>query len=214
MSAGRWSPRRKKTAKERREQKERAIARHLGFLLKCSAALGNHRGAEPTKSIIELCNRLSQLTEGHRKSSRSADRNVMPPAAASSSAASCPAPPSTHVIEPLLFSCVPDPEMNAWESLEEKMPTQPAKESWEALPSTFLMKRLHEVLIMTVPNGTSLAKVPKVYADALGTDAEIPGDNLLDFLEGIRITSRSLSCRREFMSSRFLSARWHVLRLF
>ena len=51
--------RRKKTARERREQKERAEARTIGRLLKSCIALNTHRGCAPTGVHAALAKTLS-----------------------------------------------------------------------------------------------------------------------------------------------------------
>ena len=53
--------RRKKTARERREQKERAEARTIGRLLKSCIALNTHRGCAPTGIHAALATTLSVL---------------------------------------------------------------------------------------------------------------------------------------------------------
>ena len=58
--------RRRKSAKERREQKQRSEVRHVGWVLKAMRSL-DHRGSQPTSLLSELAGTL-QAPQGDRRS--------------------------------------------------------------------------------------------------------------------------------------------------
>jgi hypothetical protein len=169
--------RRRKTARERREQKERAIARHVGFILKCATSVSTHRGSQPTQGLVSLAKTFQK------------DMSMAP----SDVSHAAREPPGLHLetfdVTPLLFSSVPA-------SSEPSAPSVPmsyADNVWEPLPVTRVARSLHHVLIIHVPDGISISKIPSLYADITGEVLQIPppgvvargmsGDPLIDLLE-------------------------------
>ena len=63
--------RRKKTARERREQKDRAEARTIGRLLKSCIALNTHRGCAPTSIHAALATTLNVLQHDAKDAAKS-----------------------------------------------------------------------------------------------------------------------------------------------
>lgn len=158
------SVRRKKSARERREQKAHQEARLVGLMLKSFAAL-SHRGSQPTR----LCAALGIALRPNANVEES--ESPVPAAPVHSTSSSYDAPP-TFEIKPLLFS---DVRMNVAKTVEQLLPTDDPPEfvgTWEVLPEPLV--QLHSWLDHNAPQGMSLVLISYRFVRETHTVLELP----------------------------------------
>ena len=175
----RWYPaRRKKTARERREQRLRSQGRMLGCLANAFNSLYTHRGAQPTYMGTTVLQVLSQASDRINKRDTKTTRTV-PQAAPTHDE-----PPSLPLttVQPLLYSSVECNVDNmevssSWEPIPEARSTHiQAQGGCQQESSDWQVARdIHFALVQkSFHAGISINRIPSVYDQVLGCPLILP----------------------------------------